>query len=168
MSSWSKTEDHVREYAIRFMDQPPSPAAVYCARQPPAGKTSSSSTPMHSTVTAAQLITWFLKRRDQAFPFSNLLFPNQPTGHAKRRALFQSWLRTTLSKVYPDFTKALLVRPHGLRAGWVCDRRREGAPDHTIMREGRWASASAMGLYDRVCFQQTHSSPSFRFLYSPG
>ena len=39
---------------------------------------------------------------------------------------------------------------HGLRAGWVSDRRREGAPDATIMREGRWLSIQAMLKYDRT------------------
>lgn len=42
-----------------------------------------------------------------------------------------------------------LVSAHSFRAGGMTDLRRAGAPDTVILKQGRWASASAIPVYDR-------------------
>ena len=99
------------------------------------------------------MISWYVTIRDQRFPDSPLLFPGLPP-MSKRKADYTTWLRQTIMAAIPAFPKKQLstVRPHGWRAGWVCDRRKQGTPDEVTMREGRWSSKQAMGLYDRTVF----------------
>ena len=64
----------------------------------------------------------------------------------------------------PIFKLVNKVRPHGLRAGWVCDRRSQKIPDSVTMREGRWSSKNAMGLYDRESFSAACTIASVNFV----
>ena len=99
------------------------------------------------------IVLLYVTIRDQRFPDSPLLFPGMPP-MTRRKGDYTAWLKQTLVAAIPAFPKKHLrqVRPHGWRAGWVCDRRKQGTPDGVTMREGRWSSKQAMGLYDRTAF----------------
>ena len=73
---------------------------------------------------------------------------------SQRKGDYTKWLKATILAAVPQFPPKFLgkLRPHGWRAGWVSDRRKEGTPDNITMREGRWSSERAMGLYDRATF----------------
>ena len=139
MSRWAKYEDLTEVF---FYDLPTAPSARYhLMRSPPI------------TVTAAMVLDWYITIRDRRFPDNPLLFPHMPS-MSQRKSHYTAWLRKTIVAAVPLFPRTFLkkVRPHGWRAGWVCDRRKEGVPDGITMREGRWSSEQAMGVYDRTAF----------------
>ena len=114
-------------------------------------------------VTAAQVLGWYLRIRDERYPNCTELFPGMPP-LKDRRIQFQAWLRRTIRAAVPGFAGVTKVRPHGLRAGWVCDRRAQKIPDSVTMREGRWKSANAMGLYDRESFAAACTDATIAFI----
>ena len=149
-STWDKYPGS--RHSIMFYDTPPARPAIYRLVVPP-----------HSpprSVTASEVISWFVRRRDRLFPHSRSLFPQLPSDLHRH---FGVWLKTTILGAFPGFPLISLVRPHGLRAGWVCDRRREGIPDQTTMREGRWRSLDAMATYDRQYFASVCPSGRLRY-----
>ena len=101
--------------------------------------------------------------RDQRFPGHPLLFPDMPA-LSQRRSKFHAWLRDSTAAAIPGFVLLRIVKPHGLRAGWVSDRRKEGTSDDIIMREGRWRSPDAMGIYDRTAFMDV--CPTSTIIYA--
>ena len=151
-SDWDKYPGD--RHSIMFYDSPSAQPAIYQLVVPP-------TFPL-VTITASQVLSWYIRRRDHVFSRSHLLFPGMPTD---LRRHFAVWLKSTILGAFPTCPLISLVRPHGLRAGWVCDRRREGVPDQTTMREGRWRSLDAMATYDRRCFATI--CPSGRLLYRP-
>ena len=140
-SPWSKYYDG-RPVSLFFDDIPRAMPARYPLMVPTG----------HPPVclTASMMLQWYCTIRDRRFPDSPLLFPGMP---ANRRQAFTKWLRRTILAAVPTFANIASVRPHGLRAGWVCDRRAENVPDQVTMREGRWRSRTAMNVYDRACFR---------------
>ena len=156
-SDWAKF-DNTGPAVILFRDMPTAQPAVYTLRRPGRGAT------REVRVTAAMVISWYITIRDQRFPDHPLLFPDMPS-FSQRRSKFHAWLRSSIAAAIPDFAHLRTVKPHGLRAGWVCDRRKEGTPDNTIMREGRWRSQDAMGIYDRTAFSDV--CPVNTIVYTP-
>ena len=153
VSHWNKYDDVTEVF---YYDLPPAEAGKYhlmCPhRSPPV------------TVTAAMVLSWYVTIRDSRYPDSPLLFPGMPP-LATRKAVYTKWLKRMLISAVPAFPKKHLktVRPHGWRAGWVTDRRRHGVPDSITMREGRWSSEQAMGLYDRTAFSVVCPVSSIRY-----
>ena len=142
ISHWGKYEDLSE---IFFYDMPTAAAGKYHLMRPERA--------LPTTVTAAMIISWYIRVRDERYPDHPLLFPGMPP-LSRRKTIYTTWLRNTITAAIPVFPAKFLrkVRPHGWRAGWVCDRRKDGTPDGTTMREGRWSSKQAMGLYARTAF----------------
>ena len=141
-SHWAKYDDITEVF---FYDMPQASPGRYHLLRPQRAP------PV--TVTASLIITWYTTIRDRRFPDNQLLFPGMPN-MSTRKTAYTRWLRAVFSAALPAFPSKFLriVRPHGWRAGWVCDRRKQGTPDEVTMREGRWSSKVAMGLYDRTAF----------------
>ena len=134
-SHWGKYEDLTEVF---FYDMPAAKPGWYhlmCERRSP---------PV--TITAAMFLSWYISIRDCKFPDSPLLFPGLPS-ISQRKSDYTMWLKRTITAAVPQFPQKFLrsIRPHGWRAGWVCDRRKDGTPDNVTMREGRWSSERAMG-----------------------
>ena len=137
-SDWTKyTDDNA--VTVFFMDMPTAEPAIYRLDTPHAA--------CSVAITASMVLSWYTTIRAKRFTDSPLLFPGMPPMN-QRHTKFQSWLRQKITVVVPGFTLVAKVRPHGLRAGWVCDRRAQKVPDNITMWEGRWKSKQAMGLYD--------------------
>ena len=143
---------------IFYYDRPTSQAGVYHLQTPPEFANGVS-------ITASMVLQWYLRIRDAKFPSHPHLFPNLPSLNTRRQE-FCVWLRDTIIAAVPTFTHLHVVMPHGLRAGWLTDRRREGTPDSTTMREGRWADERSMGLYDRLAFSHVCPTPTVRFTHT--
>ena len=157
-SKYDSGEPHV----IRFFDAPHQACAYYHLTTP-------DGTPS-ITVTASIFASWYIAIRDARHRANGgKLFPSLSTRRtpiataAYRRQAFTAFLRHTFTAAIPGFTHRMRIRPHGFRAGWVSDRRREGAPDEVIKREGRWSSIAAMNIYDRTCFRDICPTTAIRF-----
>ena len=153
-SDWTKYTDD-EAVIVFFQDTPTAEPAIYWVDTPQRRRSAG--------ITASILLSWYLRIRDERYPNDPRLFPDMPA-KGKRRKNFQSWLRTTIAAAVPSFTLLTKVRPHGLRAGWVCDRRSQKVPDSVTMREGRWSSKNAMGLYDRESFSATCTVDCVQFV----
>ena len=152
-------------HVIRYFDSPRQPCAHYDIITP-MGWT--------CTVSASKIISWYLQVRDSRFNANGgKLFPTMTTKDTDehtanhRRHVFTTFLRHTFTAAIPGFAHRMLLRPHGLRAGWVTDRRREGTPNDEIKREGRWSSVAAMNIYDRTCFRDVCPSSTINFCRHP-
>lgn len=155
-SNWTKytADDAV---IVFFQDTPTAEPAIYWVDTPLQRQAAG--------LTASMLISWYLRIRDERFPDDPRLFPAMPD-KGQRRLQFQAWLRATIAAAVPGFKLINKVRPHGLRAGWVCDRRSQKVPDSVTMREGRWSSRNAMGLYDRESFSAACSVDHIQFSHT--